>query len=62
VESGQEDLVRKTRIAFQEVLTEEFTSAVAEATGRRVIAYHSQVVFNPDMGFEIFVLEDDEAA
>jgi uncharacterized protein YbcI len=58
VESGQADLVRKTRLAFQEVLEEEFKSAVERATGRRVLAYHSQVVFDPDMGFEIFVLED----
>jgi uncharacterized protein YbcI len=58
VESGQHDLVRKTRLAFQEVLAHEFRSAVEKATGKKVVAYHSQVVFQPDMGFEIFVLED----
>ena len=57
VDSGQAELVRKTRLAFQEALADEFTQAVAEATGKRVVAYHSQVVFEPDMGFEIFVLE-----
>jgi uncharacterized protein YbcI len=60
VESGQEDLVRKTRIAFQEVMAEEFTDAVTKATGRPVLTYHSQVVFKPDMGFEIFVLGNGE--
>jgi uncharacterized protein YbcI len=49
-------LVRQTRLAFQEVLGDEFKGAVEKATGRRVLAYHSQVVFDPDMGFEIFVL------
>jgi uncharacterized protein YbcI len=56
VEAGQADLVRRTRLAFQEVLRDEFEGAVENATGRHVIAYHSQVVFDPDMGFEIFVL------
>jgi uncharacterized protein YbcI len=59
VEQGQGDLVRKTRLAFQEALADEFKPAVTKATGKRVIAYQSQVVFKPDMGFEIFVLEDD---
>jgi uncharacterized protein YbcI len=56
VEAGQHELVRKTRLSFQEVLKDEFMAAVEKATGRRVLAYHSQVVFEPDMGFEIFVL------
>jgi len=55
-EAGQHDLVRNTRLAFQELLGEQFKSAVAEITGRPVRAYHSQIVFDPDMGFEIFVL------
>jgi uncharacterized protein YbcI len=59
-ESGHHDLVRRTRLAFQEVLAPEFTAAVTRATGRPVIAYHSQVVFDPDMGFEIFVLGDPQ--
>jgi uncharacterized protein YbcI len=56
VEAGQQELVRKTRLTFQELLSEEFMEVVAEATGRPVRAYHSQIVFDPDMGFEIFVL------
>jgi len=56
-EAGHQDLVRRVRLAFQEIMKKEFTDAVEQITGRRVVAYHSQVVFNPDMGFEIFVLE-----
>jgi hypothetical protein len=31
---------------------------VEEALGRRVEAYHSQILFEPDVGFEFFMLED----
>jgi uncharacterized protein YbcI len=33
------------------------TAAIERLTGRRVIGYHSQIVFNPEYGFEIFVLD-----
>jgi uncharacterized protein YbcI len=36
-----------------------FRSAVEEATGRRVIAFMSQVHFDPDMAAEVFVLEPE---
>jgi uncharacterized protein YbcI len=58
VERGEEDLVRKVRLTFQEATAERFTSAVAEISGRDVVGYHSQVTFNPSIGFEIFVLEE----
>ena len=58
VQAGHYDLVRNARIAFQEVLADEFRGAVEKATSRKVIGYHSQVIFNPNMGFEIFVLEN----
>ena len=57
VERGRHDLVRTVRLTFQEAVAERFRAAVSENTGRRVISYHSQVVFDPDLGFEIFVLE-----
>jgi uncharacterized protein YbcI len=57
VARGRADLVREYRLAFQEELAGEFRQVVENATGRRVLTYHSQVVFDPDMGFEIFVLE-----
>jgi uncharacterized protein YbcI len=58
VENGEEDLVRRVRLTFQEAHADRFTGAVSEITGRRVVAYHSQVTFHPSMGFEIFVLEE----
>lgn len=57
VDRGDEDLVRTMRLKFQTVVAERFIEAAEQATGRKVIAYHSQVTFEPAMGFEIFVLE-----
>ena len=31
--------------------------AVQRITGRKVLGYHSQIVFNPERAFEIFVLD-----
>jgi uncharacterized protein YbcI len=57
VERGHQELVRTMRLRFQEVVAERFVEAVENATGRAVVTYHSQVTFDPAMGFEIFVLE-----
>lgn len=59
VERGETELVRTMRLRFQEVVASRFIEAVVEATGRRVVAYHSQVTFDPPLGFEIFVLEPE---
>jgi uncharacterized protein YbcI len=55
--AGKADLVRSYRLAFQETVTDVATSAVEEITGRRVLTYHSQIVFGPTRTFEVFVLE-----
>jgi uncharacterized protein YbcI len=55
--AGREDTVRQYRLAFQAVVEETATSAIEELTGRKVIGYHSQIVFDPVRAFEIFVLE-----
>ncbi len=53
---GKADLVRMYRLSFQETMTVATTTAVAELTGREVLTYHSQIVFDPPRTFEIFVL------
>jgi uncharacterized protein YbcI len=55
--AGEHRLVRDYRLRFQEAVAETITAAVEEVTGRHVLAYHSQVVFDPDQVFEIFVLD-----
>jgi uncharacterized protein YbcI len=57
--AGKHDLVRQYRLTFQEVVGPTATAAVEELTGRRVIGYHSQIVFDPPRAFEIFVLEPE---
>src|SRR5215207_6235616 len=54
---GKEDLVRSYRLSFQETMSETTIGAVEELMGRKVLTYHSQVVFGPTRSFEIFVLE-----
>ena len=43
------------RLTFQEAMADEFKQVVA-GDGPRVIAYHSQLTLDPDLGFEFFVL------
>jgi uncharacterized protein YbcI len=59
---GKEDLVRSYRLSFQETMSEVLTQAVSEITGRRVLTYHSQIVFDPTRTFEMFVLEPEPDA
>jgi uncharacterized protein YbcI len=58
LDAGQESLVRNYRLAFQEAMTATTTEAVERLTGRKVIGYHSQITFNPTLGFEIFALDE----
>jgi uncharacterized protein YbcI len=55
--AGEARLVRQYRLRFQEVMAEATTEAVERITGRKVLGYHSQIVFEPEHGFEIFVLD-----
>jgi uncharacterized protein YbcI len=61
IDAGKQEAVRETRHIFQEAMRESFCEAVEAATGRRVIAFMSQVSFDPDMAAEVFVLEPVEA-
>ena len=57
VDAGRGEMVRSTRLAFQEAMADSFMGVVEEAMGRRVASYHSQLTLSPDVGFEFFVLE-----
>ena len=61
LESDEAALVRQVRLRFQEIMTQNFVDAVQRITRRKVLTYMSQVVFDPDFCFELFVLSDDEA-
>ena len=55
--AGETDVVRSYRLRFQEIMRDRLISIVEAATGRRVLDYHSQIVFDPPRAFEIFVLD-----
>jgi uncharacterized protein YbcI len=59
IESDRRHAVRETRNLFQDAMRGRFTDAVETATGRSVIAFMSQVCFEPDMAAEVFVLEPE---
>ena len=55
--AGEETLVRSYRLRFQEVMADATTEAIERITERKVVGYHSQITFDPEHGFEIFVLD-----
>lgn len=56
VERGSKKLVQEFRLAFQDKMTDEFVGAVERLTGRSVLTYDSQILFDPDVVIEIFLL------
>jgi uncharacterized protein YbcI len=57
--AGDQEAVRETRLAFQRAMEDKFVAAVEEVMGRKVIAFLSQVHFDPDISQETFVLEPE---
>ena len=55
--AGEERLVRQYRLRFQEVVAKTAHETIERLTGCTVLTYHSQIVFDPDRTFEIFVLD-----
>ncbi len=55
---GEEDLVRQFRQTFENRMTERLTGMVEEVTGRKVLTYQSQILFDPDRVVELFVFDD----
>ncbi len=60
LDAGDDDLVRKVRLRFQEVMEQSFIDAVQRLTGQHVATYMSQIVFDPDYCFEFFVLSGEK--
>jgi uncharacterized protein YbcI len=55
--AGEANLVRTYRLRFQEVVKKTAHETIERLTGCEVLTYHSQIVFDPDRTFEIFVLD-----
>jgi uncharacterized protein YbcI len=52
-------MIRQFRQLFENEMTEHLEGLVEEATGRKVVSYQSQVLFDPDIIVEVFVFEDE---
>jgi len=59
LDAGREGTVRNFRQEFESEMTELLTRMVERVTGRHVVTYQSQVLFDPNMTIEIFVFDDD---
>jgi uncharacterized protein YbcI len=57
IDSGYVEPVYNIRRGFQAAMEQPFKAVVEKATGRKVIAYMSQVHTDPDLAVELFVLE-----
>ena len=55
---GHGEQVRNVRLTFQEEMADSFKGVVEKALGRDVASYHSQLLIDADIGFELFVLKD----
>jgi uncharacterized protein YbcI len=56
LEGGRSSAVIEQRMAFQDLMRDRFERVIADATGRRVIAFMSGNQQNPDIMCEVFVL------
>ena len=55
---GHGEQVRNVRLTFQAEMAESYKGVVEKALGRDVASYHSQLLIDADIGFELFVLND----
>jgi uncharacterized protein YbcI len=58
LDAGRAGTVRNFRQEFENEMTEVLTRMVERVTGRRVVTYQSQVLFDPNLTIEIFVFDD----
>ncbi len=55
---GERDLVRQFRQVFENRMTERLTGIIEDLTGRKVLTYQSQIMFEPVRVIEMFVFDD----
>jgi uncharacterized protein YbcI len=57
VADGETMMVRQYRLRFQETAAPQICGAVEEITRRKVLTYHSQIMFEPTRILEMFLLD-----
>ncbi len=59
LEAGQHDVVRNFRQTFENEMESRLVGLIEELTGRKVLTYQSQILFDPNMSIEMFVFDAD---
>jgi uncharacterized protein YbcI len=54
---GEHEAVRDYRLKFQRVIAPELIRRVEEVVERKIVGYHSQIMFDPDRLVEIFIVD-----
>jgi len=57
LEADREDTVREFRQQFENEMTGRVTGLIEELTGRKVVNYQSQILFDPDISVEFFFFD-----
>jgi uncharacterized protein YbcI len=57
LEFDRADKVRDFRQTFENEMTSRLTTMIEDLTGRKVVTYQSQILFDPDVVFEIFMFD-----
>jgi uncharacterized protein YbcI len=58
LEADRADAVREFRQHFENEMAERLIGTIEQLTGRKVLTYQSQVLFDPDIALEIFVFDE----
>jgi len=58
LEQDEVDAVRQYRQTFENRMKKTLSEKIGELTGRKVVNFNSQILFDPDMLVEIFVFDD----
>ena len=62
LERGHAQLVRQFRQTYQDEMADVLNAKVEALTGRKVVNYQSQILFDPHIVLEIFFFEPGDAA
>jgi uncharacterized protein YbcI len=59
VDRGERDAIQQIRRRFQQQMSDDFTSIVEQATGRKVRAFLSETEIDQDISVELFLLAEE---
>jgi uncharacterized protein YbcI len=62
LDAGKQDTVRQYRQDFENEMTVRLVGKMEQLTGRKILTYQSQILFNPDIVVEIFFFDDSASS